>query len=267
MTGLWSDKTKGAGLMLTWNKPFCGTVTMPTRKTPIPSIYEKMLEGAHILIGGSTGCGKSVMIDTLLYTLMTSNRTKAGMLFLIDPKRVSLYKYSDMVTTSVYADDFEGTLNVLDNAILIMEKRYSDMQVSGEVMYQGAHIYIVIDELADLLTMGEGRKEIKPRIQKIAQLGRAAGVHLISATQCPARKIIPAELTLNFTEKIALRCDSTIESRQIIGAGGAEKIDRYGVALYRTSGHLYEIPVPMIPESVMTEAINTISRRRGLKCI
>lgn len=253
--------------MLTWNKPFCGKVTMPTRKVMIPRVYDQMLNGSHILIGGSTGCGKSVMIDTILYALMTNNRTKAGMLFLIDPKRVSLYKYADMVTTCVYADDMSATINVLDNAIAVMEKRYKDMQATGSVMYEGAHIYVVIDELADLLTMGDGRKEIKPRIQRIAQLGRASGVHLIAATQCPARKIIPAELTLNFTEKIALRCDSAIESRQIVGASGAEHIDRYGLALYRTSGHLMEIPVPMIPDVLMTEAIDTISRKRGLKCI
>lgn len=221
-------------------------------------LYSQIVNGAHTLIGGSTGCGKSVLIDTIVYHILQEK--PCARLVLIDPKRVSLVKYKKLscVGTS-YACEYFTAKMWLEIEISLMEERYKEMQAQGKVLYEGNDIYIVIDELADLLTMPDSRKEIKPLIQRIAQLGRAAKIHLICATQCPSRKIIPAEITLNFTEKIALRCDTAIESKQLIGDSGAEKINEYGKALLRMKGRVYDLHVPKIDEAELQSLIDKLS--------
>lgn len=219
-------------------------------------LYSKIINGAHTLIGGSTGCGKSVLLDTIICYILKDKPDAS--LILIDPKRVSLVKYKSLRQVGAsYACEYLDAKLWLEVSISLMEDRYKQMQERGEVLYTGCDLYIIIDELADLMTMPDAKKEIKPLIQHIAQLGRAAKVHLICATQCPSRKIIPAEITLNFTEKIALRCDTEIESKQLIGRKGAECINDYGKAILRTKGRLYELPVPKIADDVIQALIRT----------
>lgn len=221
-------------------------------------LYHEIINGAHTLIGGSTGCGKSVLIDTIMYHILTEK--PYARLILIDPKRVSLVKYKGLpYVGAAYACEYSTAKMWLEIQIGIMMDRYQKMQDNGEVMYDGNDTYIVIDELADLLTMPDSRKGIQPLIQRIAQLGRAAKIHLICATQCPSRKIIPAEITLNFTEKIALRCDTAIESKQLIGDRGAEKINEYGKALLRMKGRVYDLAVPKIDDKTLQELIDKLS--------
>lgn len=230
--------------------------------------YDYLANNPHTLIGGSTGCGKSVMIDTLMYSILTDNRRGASpIFFLIDPKRVSLNKYKGIKAVHRYGCDYGESKAILEDVIRQMEFRYRYMQSKGQTMIAAVDMYVVIDELADLLTMPQSRKEIKPLIQRIAQLGRAARVHLIAATQCPARKIIPAELTLNFTEKVALKCDTAIESRQLIGEAGAEKIRQYGIAYLRSKGELYKIEVPMIPEEEIMRAVDYLKQSATLRIV
>lgn len=226
--------------------------------------YDYLASGAHTLIGGATGCGKSVMIDTLMYAILTDTRKSVlPHFFLIDPKRVSLGKYRRIYSVDGYACEYEESIRLLENVIIHMENRYKYMQERGQVLIKANDVYVVIDELADLLTMPDSRKRVKPLIQRIAQLGRAARIHLIAATQCPARKIIPAELTLNFTEKVALKCDTSIESRQLIGEPGAELIREYGVAYMRSKGEVHKIAVPKIPDEEIESAIISHSTRRS----
>ena len=230
--------------------------------------YDYMTNNPHTLIGGSTGCGKSVMIDTIMYSLLTDNRRGASPIFyLIDPKRVSLAKYRGMYSVYRYGCEYDECKRILEEVISQMENRYRYMQTRGQTLIEAVDMYVIIDELADLLTMPQSRKEIKPLIQRITQLGRAARIHMIAATQCPARKIIPAELTLNFTEKVALKCDTAIESRQLVGVPGAEKIREYGVAYLRTKGEMYKIEVPMIPEEELQSAIDYIKENARLRIV
>lgn len=214
---------------------------------------EKIVNGSHVLIAGATGSGKSVLINSCIYSLLTNTANDIG-LILIDPKRVELVQYKDLPHTMAYACENNDIMDVLHCSINLMETRYKEMARQGLRKSDEEHIYIIIDELADLMTTI--KKEIFPVLQRIAQLGRAANIHLICATQCPNRRIIPAELTVNFTDRVALRCATKIESRQIINQPGAELLPLYGEALHCSPGGVERIIVPLTEDAELIERVN-----------
>ncbi len=207
-----------------------------------------MLESSHILIAGATGSGKSVLVDDIIYSVLGQHfpfksNPEGVQLVLIDTKKVSLIKYIDLPHTIAYVTENDEIIKELDHVIEIMMDRYTAMQSKRQTLYDGCKIMVIIDELADLMTTC--KEEVMPRLQRIAQLGRAAKIQLIAATQCPKRDIIPAQLTVNFTGRVALRCNNAIESRQIINENGAEKLPKYGKAIYQHSdGTIYRVIVP-----------------------
>ena len=210
--------------------------------------------GGHLLIGGKTGSGKSVAINDYIWSI-TARRTPASAKFvLIDPKRVELRPWARTPFTWIYADEQRAIINALDSVIAEMERRYEEMGETRQRLYRGAEIWVIVDELGDLMTTC--RKEFLPRMQRIAQLGRAAKVNMICGTQSPSRKTIPAELTLNFTHTLALNCRSAIESKQIVGVPGAEILPRYGYGLMNdpTNG-LQTLEIPMTTDDEIMERI------------
>lgn len=213
---------------------------------------DELLERPHILIAGSTGSGKSVLINSMLYTLLTYQPNEKQ-LVLIDPKRVELYAYKRVPHCVGYASEIPDTISLLRKACEVMDTRYRAMQSEGKKMYDGADIYIVIDEFADLMTL---TKDAEPLIQRLAQLGRAARMHLWIATQAPNRAILKANIVLNLTDRIALHCNDPVESRQILGQKGAETLPRYGKAIYKGDGQLTLCCVPLTPEADLAERIN-----------
>lgn len=216
---------------------------------------ELLIQAPHILIGGTTGSGKSTFIDDFVYSILTT-KVPAGVSFVwIDPKRVDLVQYRNLPHTLKYVTESRDILRALDDVIATMENRYRQMNAYGRKEYDGTRIIVVIDELADLMTTC--KKEILPKLQRISQLGRASKIMLVCATQCPNRKIIPAELTLNFGGRVALRCTSAIESRQIINRAGAELLPEHGKALYfHVNGKYYELDVPLLPQAEISRVIN-----------
>jgi S-DNA-T family DNA segregation ATPase FtsK/SpoIIIE len=211
-------------------------------------------KGGHLLIGGKTGSGKSVVINDYLYSL-TARRTPASARFvLIDPKRVELKAWAATPFCWIYANEQSAIISALDAVIAEMEDRYRRMESSFQRLYSGSEIWVVVDELGDLMTTC--RRDFLPRMQRIAQLGRAARINLICGTQSPSRKTIPAELTLNFTHQLALNCRSAIESKQIIGIAGAETLPRYGVGLMNdpTNG-VRMLKIPMTSDNEIYERI------------
>lgn len=209
---------------------------------------------AHTLIGGCTGSGKSVLINSFIgycYQNFKSDR-----FIFIDPKRVELIKYRDTRPCWLYASENVDIINALKKAIDLMESIYRDMQARGLNESDKGHLYIVIDELADLMTQKDVRAVIFPTLQRIAQLGRAAHIHLICATQAPSRKVIPAELTLNFTMRIALRCATAIESKQVLnGFDGAEMLPKYGECLINLNGRLFKGIISLPPADELNKLI------------
>lgn len=222
--------------------------------------------GGHLLIGGITGSGKSVVINDYLYSL-TARRTPASARFvLIDPKHVELKKWAVTPFCWMYANEPQPIIAALDAVIDEMMNRYRQMENASQEMYTGSEIWVVVDELGDMMTTC--KRDFLPRLQRIAQLGRAARVNLICGTQSPSRQTIPAALTLNFTHKLALRCCSAIESRQIVGLPGAEKLPQYGVGMMFTPGkgvHMYRIPMTEKADIAQRIAVWTSPERMTVK--
>lgn len=215
------------------------------------SIYADALRQPHILIAGATGSGKSVIVNALIHAALLRHPggPDGARLILIDPKRVELVQWRDMPHTGKYASEPDEMREALKLAMRITEKRFKKIarKKGYQKKYNGPDLYIIIDEFADLMTTQ--KKAIAPTIQRLAQLGRAARVHLIIATQCPLRQIIPSEIKCNFDARFGLRTRSAQDSRNIIERAGLERLPRYGQAVYMTpeGERLYNIP--MIPDA------------------
>lgn len=198
----------------------------------------------HLLIAGSSGSGKSVMIHAVIISLIMKNATDTARFIFIDPKIVefSAYNNSPMLLRPVCTEPAEVP-DILDNVLHRIKKRYAMLQEKGLRNINGAdipHIYIVIDELADMMLSDQG-KTIKNQLIRIAQIGRAAGVHLIVATQQPTVKVVPGLLKANITNRVALRTASASDSRVILDHNGAEKIMHAGDAIIKYGDKLEEI--------------------------
>lgn len=218
-------------------------------------LYDSMLAQPHLLIAGATGSGKSVILNGLIYEALYKAPCEAQ-LILCDPKRVELSRYKDLPHVLRLAKDTASIDAALREAYQIMMARFARMEQSGQVETDERDIYVIVDEFAKLVLRGADREEnklkksIEASIEEIAELGRAAHVHLILATQAPNRQTLKANITLNLVSRVALHCDSAIESRQIIGRAGAELLPRYGELLYKTPetcGPVHYVNVPMIP--------------------
>lgn len=211
-------------------------------------LYTDALEQPHLLIAGATGSGKSVIINGLIHTLL--HRLPGGpsgaQMILIDPKRVELVQWAKVPHTILYASEPDTMLSALFQAMQICENRYQTMQAKRVRKYNGPDLYVIVDEFADLMTT-QG-KTVKPLVQRLAQIGRAAKVHLVIATQTPIAKVIPTEIKCNFDSRFGLRARSAQDSRNIIGHAGLELLPRYGQAIYMTPAGEDLYNVPMVPD-------------------
>ena len=213
-------------------------------------ISGKVLDAEHSLIAGAAGSGKSVFLHSVMHAFLTRWTPAEAKLVLCDPKVVELHRYRDLPHVLRYATEDEDILSALEEVIAIMAARYEIMAQHDEVMFSGAKLYVVIEELADLLCSPE-KARIKVAIQRIAQKGRAAGIHLVMCTQAPSRKILPAEITLNISGRFGLACESAIESRQIIGQPGCELLPAHGVCIYKYRRECRPYNLPFVrPEDV-----------------
>lgn len=220
-------------------------------KTPggeIYTLYKDMLLQPHLLIAGATGSGKSVVINGLMFTALHDSPARYEFI-LIDPKRVELAEYKPLPHVLQYASEPGEMVQALQYAMDITERRYKAMQRQGLKKYQGGGVYVVIDELADLMTTD--KKHVQPLIQRLCQIGRAAGVHVVAATQCPLSAVIPTPIKVNFDSRVALRTRSAQDSRNITGFKGCELLPRYGQGYYMTPEgfKLYNIPMTA-PEDI-----------------
>lgn len=213
-----------------------------THGKTIPGLYADLIAQNHLLIAGCTGSGKSVVINGMVSAIQA---VKPGSkLVLIDPKRVELVQYKRSRQTVIYAADKESIYKALETAVEITEKRYKYMQLFRQKLYKGNDLYIFIDEFADLMTTD--KKRCKSLVQRLAQIGRAARVHVVLATQTPISAIIPTEIKCNFDSRLALRCRSAQDSRNILGLKGAEMLPRYGQGIYMTAAEFAKVNIPKI---------------------
>ena len=213
--------------------------------------YSEIINQTHVLIGGTTGSGKSVLINGIINTLLSEK----CQLVLIDLKKVELIAYKDCQQTFCYSDNIHSAISALKTVIKLIESRYKLMQLSKEKKSESNHIYVIIDELADLMTVA--KKDILPLLQRIGQIGRAANVHLICATQCPLVSVIPTSLKVNFTCIIGLKTRSKQDSRNILGISGCEELPMYGYGyVLIPSKEITLYSIPYINDNVITETVS-----------
>ena len=199
----------------------------------------------HLLIAGATGSGKSVCINTLILSILYGAKPDEVKLILVDPKVVELNQYNGIphLLIPVVTDPKKAT-SALNWAVDEMTKRYEQFAENGVKDIGGynekfseeklPYIVIIIDELADLMLVAPG--EVEDKICRIAQMARAAGIHLIIATQRPSVNVITGVIKANIPSRIAFSVASQVDSRTIIDTGGAEKLLGKGDMLFQPIG-------------------------------
>ncbi len=201
----------------------------------------------HLLIAGSTGSGKSVCINDIILSMVYHTSPQDLRMILVDPKKVELRVYSPMPHLLLpVVTDAKKAAGALKWAVREMEQRYLKMsQVNARDLnrynslqtddsYRLPRLVIIIDELADLMMVAA--KDVEEAICRIAQLGRAAGIHLIVATQRPSTDIITGLIKANIPSRIALTVSSAVDSRVIMDCSGAEKLLGRGDMLFHANG-------------------------------
>lgn len=214
----------------------------------------RLMKEPHILIAGTTGSGKSTMLNTLLYTMATYQISEVSY-SIIDLKRVSLLKWKSDPHLEHYATTPEDALQLLRDFEYTMQLRFKAIEEQNKDHFDGTALYLIIDEAAELFDTVKGAKEL---VKSLARLGRAANIHIVLCTQSPNRRTISADVTLNFTARLALRCQAAIESRQVIGCKGAENLPRYGTGLYLCPDLIKpeEVKVNLTPDEEIDTLLN-----------
>lgn len=223
------------------------------------TLYADMLDQPHLLIAGATGSGKSVIVNSLIYTALLHSPATVQFI-LIDPKRVELSDYRPLPHTLRYASEPGNMPQALEYAMSVTEGRYREMQRAHVKKYDGPDLYVVIDELADLMTTN--KRQVQPLLQRLCQIGRAARVHVIAATQCPLATVIPTPIKVNFDARVGLRTRSAQDSRNILGVIGCEALPRYGDGYYMTPEGLTLYNIPMTPQAEIDRVITYWKRFR-----
>ena len=222
-------------------------------------LIETTSDNRNVLIAGMAGAGKSVIINGMINSILyTSDHVMA----LVDPKRVELSFYKDMPHTGLFATEPYEIEDLLKKCMRIIDKRTEEMKEQHKRFYDGPRLHIFIDEMADLMLTS---KTAADHIQRIAQLGRAANVQLVCATQCPLASVIPTRIQVNFGVIIGLHTRNAQDSRNIIGTAGCERLPKYGKALiqYLEEVEPKEVNIPMIPESEIDKIINYRLEQKG----
>lgn len=214
------------------------------------NLYSSMLDQSHLLVAGATGSGKSVLMNSLISTTLLDSPGKARFI-LLDPKMTELFQWEKLPHTIRYSYEQDEMIKSLRETIEIMESRLRHLRTMGERLWTGAQIYVVIDELADLLTTN--KVEVTPLLQRIMQLGRAAGIHVVAGTQCLLSSVLATPIKINFTAIVCLRVATKQQSRFIVDKTGAEqfpdpKTTGKALGYFRTGADVKQFEVYRVPE-------------------
>ena len=225
----------------------------------------------HLLIAGTTGSGKSVCINTIIVSLLYKLSPDLCKFILIDPKMLELSAYEGIphLLSPVITDSKKAAL-ALGWTVREMNSRYKLMSKYGVRNIDGynakhklkmPYIVVVVDEMSDLMLVAG--KEIENYIQKLSQMARAAGIHIIMATQRPSVDVITGTIKANFPTRISFRVSSKIDSRTILGEQGSEQLLGNGDMLFMSSANrIVRIHGPYVSEKEI-EKITNVLRVQG----
>ena len=225
----------------------------------------------HLLIAGTTGSGKSVCINTIIVSLLYRLNPNLCKFILIDPKMLELSAYEGIPhLLSPVITDSKKAASALGWTVKEMNSRYKLVSKDGVRNIDGynakhklkmPYIVVVVDEMSDLMLVAG--KEIENYIQKLSQMARAAGIHIIMATQRPSVDVITGTIKANFPTRISFRVSSKIDSRTILGEQGAEQLLGNGDMLFMSSANkIVRIHGPYVSEKEI-EKITNILRAQG----
>ncbi|MDA9853186.1 DNA translocase FtsK [Candidatus Pelagibacter sp.] len=225
----------------------------------------------HLLIAGTTGSGKSVCINTIILSLLYRHTPDKCKFILIDPKMLELSTYEGIPhLLCPVITEAKKAASVLGWVVKEMENRYRLMTKEGVRNIDGynakhtlamPYIVVVVDEMSDLMLVAG--KEIESYIQKLSQMARAAGIHIIMATQRPSVDVITGTIKANFPTRISFQVTSKIDSRTILGEQGAEQLLGKGDMLYMSSANkIVRIHAPFVSESEI-EKVNNYLRSQA----
>lgn len=195
-------------------------------------VYANLADMPHLLIAGATGAGKSVGINTIICSILFKASPEEVRFLMVDPKRIELSAYEEIphLLHPVVVDPKMAS-RALHWAVLEMERRYGMMEelrvknittYNYEAEEKLPHIVIIIDELADLMMVAS--KDVESSVARLAQMARAAGMHLILATQRPSVDVLTGLIKANFPARMSFKVSSKIDSRTILDASGAEHL-------------------------------------------
>ena len=225
----------------------------------------------HLLIAGTTGSGKSVCINTIILSLLYRHTPEKCKFILIDPKMLELSTYEGIPhLLCPVITEAKKAASVLGWVVKEMESRYRLMTKEGVRNIDGynakhklpmPYIVVVVDEMSDLMLVAG--KEIENYIQKLSQMARAAGIHIIMATQRPSVDVITGTIKANFPTRISFQVTSKIDSRTILGEQGAEQLLGKGDMLYMSSANkIVRIHAPFVSDNEI-EKINNFLRSQA----
>ena len=225
----------------------------------------------HLLIAGTTGSGKSVCINTIILSLLYRHTPDKCKFILIDPKMLELSTYEGIPNLLCpVITEAKKAASVLGWVVKEMENRYKLMTKVGVRNIDGynskhktfmPYIVVIVDEMSDLMLVSG--KDIESYIQKLSQMARAAGIHIIMATQRPSVDVITGTIKANFPTRISFQVSSKIDSRTILGEQGAEQLLGKGDMLFMSSANkITRIHAPFVTEDEI-EKINNFLRSQA----
>ena len=221
----------------------------------------------HLLIAGTTGSGKSVCINTIILSILYRHTPDKCKFILIDPKMLELSTYEGIPhLLCPVITEAKKAASVLGWVVKEMENRYRLMTKVGVRNIDGynskhklpmPYIVVVVDEMSDLMLVAG--KEIENYIQKLSQMARAAGIHIIMATQRPSVDVITGTIKANFPTRISFQVTSKIDSRTILGEQGAEQLLGKGDMLYMSSANrIVRIHAPFVSDNEIEKVNNSL---------
>lgn len=222
-------------------------------------------EMPHVLIGGTTGGGKSVLLNGMITSLLFKHTPETLQFVMIDPKQVELSAYANLphLLRPIVTDPYKA-IDTLGYLVDLMESRYKIMsrkKVKTAAEIGLPSILVIIDEFSDLMIVS--KKAVENGIVRIAQLGRAAGIHLIVSTQQPTVNVITSLIKANISCRIALKTATVNNSMVVLDRKGAERLTGKGDALVKLPGEVNPVrfQAPMISNADITPVIEYWSKQ------